>query len=323
MIRIGLLGASRISHGAVIRPASEFDNVAVRRIAARDPVRAGAFAGDYGIEGTEPDYAALVSSDAVDLVYNALPPSEHARWTIAALEAGKHVLCEKPFAMNAGEARLMVDTANASPGCLIEAFHYRFHPLFDRVLAIVGSGAVGTIRRLDANFDAPIHYDRSEIRYRPELGGGSLMDLGCYPLHWVRTILGTEPEVAAARADWHASGVDVAMDAELRFPGDIGARVRCSMDESSLAGFDAKIEITGEAGRILVDNPLAPHDGNAIIVETADGVRRETVAGEGTTYLYQLRHVLDVIAGTTEPLTGGADAIANMAAIDTVYALAR
>ena len=134
MTRIGLLGASRIARGAVIEPVAEIANAKVSRVAASSREKALSYAEEHGIPGIEADYAALVGSDAVDLVYNALPPSGHMRWSIAALESGKHVLCEKPFAMNAREAGKMVAAAEASGRFLIEAFHYRFHPLMLRVL---------------------------------------------------------------------------------------------------------------------------------------------------------------------------------------------
>ena len=132
MIRIGLLGASRVSRYAVIEPAAHIDGIEVHTVAARDAARAAAFAEELAIPHVAADYEALIASDAVDLVYNGLPPSSHARWTIAALEAGKHVLCEKPFAMNATEAQAMVDAAGRTGKILVEAYHYRFHPLFAR-----------------------------------------------------------------------------------------------------------------------------------------------------------------------------------------------
>ena len=169
MIRIGLLGASRVSRYAVIEPAAEVAGVEVSAVAARDAARAAVFAGENGIAKVEADYEALVSSDEVDLVYNGLPPSGHARWTIAALESGKHVLCEKPFAMNAGEARAMVDAAERTGNYLIEAYHYRFHPLFARVLGVLDSGVIGPVRGMGAHFNVRIVPEQGEIRYDPAL----------------------------------------------------------------------------------------------------------------------------------------------------------
>ena len=320
MVRIGLLGASRVSRYAVIEPAATVEGVEVVAVAARDPARATLFAEEHRIPHVAANYDALVKSNEVDLVYNGLPPSAHARWSIAALESGKHVLCEKPFAMNAAEARMMVDAAERTGNVLIEAYHYRFHPLFARVLEIIGSGRIGALRGLDAHFNVPIACEPGEIRYDPALGGGAMMDLGCYCVHWARSIMGSEPEVLSALATRHESGVDVAMQALLEFDGGVMARVSSSMAEDVPEGLDAAMAITAERGTMTVVNPLAPHAGHELILETADGSSNEEVAGE-TTYAHQLRHVIAALKGETAPLTGGSDAVANMVVLDSIYRL--
>ena len=292
----------------------------VSTVAARDAARAALFAEENGIPHVVPDYEALVTSDAVDVVYNGLPPSGHARWSIAALEAGKHVLCEKPFALDAGEAREMVSAAERTGNHLIEAYHYRFHPLFARVLELIGADSIGSIRELDAHFNVRISPEGGEIRYDPALGGGAMMDLGCYCVHWVRTVMGTEPEVLSASAVRHDSGVDVAMQAELGFPDGVRAKVSSSMAEDLPDGLDAGLVITGERGRLSVTNPIAPHMGHELVLKTPQDVIREEVAG-GTTYYHQLQHLRDVLNGEVIPLTGGDDAIASMRVLDEIYRL--
>lgn len=317
-LRIGLLGASRIAPGAVIRPAAGLASAEVTRIAASSRDKADAYAREHGIPGVEDDYAALVASDAVDLVYNALPPSGHMEWTIAALRAGKHVLCEKPFAMNAGEAERMVAVAEETGLALVEAFHYRFHPLMLRVLDIVRSGQIGQVTNLEARFCYPIPYQPGELRHEPGVGGGALMDLGCYPVHWVRTIMGTEPEVVSASAVQEREGVDVAMRATLEFPGGIPARVICSMAADLEPELDAGLAVQGDQGRITVTNPLSPHTGHQLQVRSTAGDTSDVVDGQST-YFHQLEHVADLIAGDVRPITGGEDAIANMRLIDAIY----
>lgn len=320
MIRVGLLGASRIARGAVLKPANEIAGVEVVAVAARSPQSARAYADEHGIEHVEPDYQALVSSDHVDLVYNALPPSGHKRWTVAALASQKHVLCEKPFALNAEEATAMVDAADEAGRVLIEAFHYRFHPAFNRVLELLRSNAIGSIRAIRCHFDIPVPCVPGELRYDRSLGGGAMMDLGCYPLHWSRTVAGKEPEVVSAQARWHESGVDVAMEAELEFPGGVAARVSSSMSEDLPEGLDAKLHIAGERGELTLINPLAPHIGHELQIREGNEERTETIDGEST-YHHQLRHVMDVLSGAATPITGGADAIANMRVLDAIYRL--
>ncbi|MEO0997388.1 MAG: Gfo/Idh/MocA family oxidoreductase [Pseudomonadota bacterium] len=317
MIRIGLLGASRISREAVIAPAARIGGVEISCVAARDPARAKAFADEHGIPRVERDYAALLRSDAVDLVYNGLPPSEHMQWSIAALRAAKAVLCEKPFALNAGQARLMVEAAAQNGGILIEAFHYRFHPLFGRVLDVLRSGEIGAIRSLGGRFNVAIPFRRGELRYDSCLGGGAMMDLGCYPVHWVRTVMGEEPVVVSATRELHPSGVDTATSAELEFSGGVCARISCSMDERLPNRLDAELVVSGDRGRLTVVNPLAPHVGHELIVDSAAGTRRQVVNGHST-YYHQLEHVVGVVNGERRQITGGPDAIANMSVIDAV-----
>ncbi len=321
MVRIGLLGASRIAVPAVVKPAADQANAAVTAVAARDASRAREYANEHGIDSALPDYRAMIESPDVDLVYNGLPPSEHAEWTIAALEAGKHVLCEKPFAMTSTEAEDMVAAAERAERVLLEAFHYRFHPLFFRVLKILGSGAIGTIQTVNAHFSVPIKFSETEIRYKPELGGGALMDLGCYPVHWVRTLLQSEPVVKSATRKMHASGVDVSTVAELEFPGGESARVSCAMNEDLEGGLDAQLSVIGTDGRLEVDNPLAPHNGNRITLTNARGLVGEEVDGHST-YYYQLEHMLRLVEGVGERILPPEDAVNNMRAIEAIVAAA-
>lgn len=318
-LRIGLLGASRIARGAVIEPAASMGDVEVTRVAASSADRARAYADEHGIPGVEDDYAALVASDAVDLVYNALPPSGHLQWSIAALEHGKHVLCEKPFAMNAGEAERMVAAADGSHGVLIEAFHYRFHPLFERVLDIMRGGMLGKVRHVSSHFDVAIPYRPGELRHTLEVGGGALMDLGCYSVHWARTLMQSEPQVVSAEAVQRREGVDESMRAVLDFDG-VPADIGCSMAED-IPRARAELVIEGERGRLTVVNPLSPHNGHELVLELAGETTSETVDCNST-YWHQLRHVVDVVAGSAEPITGGSDAIANTQSVDAIYTAA-
>ena len=206
-IRIGLLGASKIARGAVMAPARADGRFVISAVAARDPSRARAYAEEHGIAAVADDYAALVTRDDVDVVYNALPPAGHARWTIAALEAGKPVLCEKPFARDAGEARAMVAAAQAASVPLLEAFHYRFHNVMLRAEALLRSGAIGALTGGGAEFHVAIPRTPGELRWSAEQGGGGLMDLGCYPVHALRTLFGAEPTIGSASAVFE-DGVD-------------------------------------------------------------------------------------------------------------------
>ncbi|MEO0983812.1 MAG: Gfo/Idh/MocA family oxidoreductase [Pseudomonadota bacterium] len=315
-VRVGLLGAAKIAPPAVIKPAAQRSDCEVVAVASRDRARGEAFAAEHGIAAIETDYEALVRRDDIDLVYNGLPPSRHKDLSIAALEAGKPVLCEKPFAMNAAEARAMVEAAGRADRPLIEAFHYRFHPVFQRVMEILSVGALGEVSAISATFTVAIPYRKGELRHTAALGGGALMDLGCYPLHWVRTVAGCEPDVISAVAHEKRPGVDVAMEADLAFPSGVSAKVSCSMARG--APFAALLKVTGAEASLTVVNPIAPHFGHEIRLTRDGETQSETVDGM-TTYDHQLAHVIDVLGGRAAPITGGADAVANMAAVDAMY----
>ena len=314
MFRIGLLGASRIAPPAVIAPAAAHPDFTVTAVAARDEVRARAYADEHGIPNVARDYSALIDREDVDIVYNGLPPAAHAAWTIAALHAGKAVLCEKPFAMNAAQAREMVEAATASGSVLIEAFHYRFHTVIRQSEQLVSSGVLGRLIGAEAAFSVPIPRTRDELRWRADLGGGGMMDLGCYPLHALRTLIGAEPTVVSALGRFE-DGVDTELSAQLEFPGGVGARLSCSMIAKTP---NAALTLMGERGKLEIINFVAPQLGCAFST-TIDGEKVARSTAGPSTYEAQLAHVHDVLTGKSPPLTGGEDSIATMTAIDAIY----
>ncbi len=319
MIRMGLLGASKIAPQALIEPARRRDDCEVVCVAARDGDRARAYAEQHKILESTGSYEALIAHPGIDLIYNALPPHRHADLTIAALEAGKAVLCEKPFAMNATEAQAMTEAAERTGRPLIEAFHYRFHPMFGDILAQLRSGAIGKLCAIKSEFSVAIKYRPGELRHDPALGGGALMDLGCYALHWARTVAGSEPRVTQARSKLSEHGADLVTTAQLEFEDGVTAQVRTSMAPGQR--FKALLAIQGTEGILVARNPLHPHRGHSITIRKGLSIRRYTVPGE-TTYDHQLAHMIDVLKTNAPPLTGGADGVANMALIDAVYAAA-
>ena len=319
LTRVGILGAAKVAEFALIEPVADNDKATISAVASRSVERAQAYAQKHSIPAISDDYQALVEREDIDLVYNALPSSKHAAMTIAALHAGKPVLCEKPFAMNANEARQMVSVAQETGLPLIEAFHYRFHPAFSFILDELRKGKIGTVQSITGRLTGPIPNTDGEIRHIPELGGGALMDLGCYPVHVLRTLMGEEPTVAEAKAVMSESGVDLSFEGHLRFPCGARGKVVCSMALD--AKLEARLEIVGDAGQIDFINPLAPHMGHKITIKTAEE-KHYKLAEDKTSYSCQLEHVLDVLAGTAQPLTGSGDAIANMTVIDNLYAAA-
>jgi predicted dehydrogenase len=314
-IRIGILGAARIAPAALVRPAREVDGVVAHGIAARVPARAGEFQIKHGITKAYPSYEALLNDEEIGAVYNPLPNGLHAAWSIRALEAGKHVLCEKPLAANAAEVTQMRDTAQRCGLHLMEAFHYRYHPLADRMRAIIESGELGEIKHVEASLCFPLPFF-NDIRYDFGLAGGSLMDAGCYAVHLVRFLANAEPEVVSARATLRNPDIDRAMEADLRFPDGRTGQVRSSLFSRRLLSVFARV--VGDRGEMRVDNPILPHFFHRLRVRTRGGRRREVVAGEAT-YTAQLRAFVRLITEGTPVPTGPDDALANMRVIDAIY----
>jgi predicted dehydrogenase len=317
-LRIGVLGAARIAPMALIRPARAVPDAQVVAIAARNRERAAAFARKHGVPRVADDYDALLADPAVDAIYNPLPNSLHMPWTIRALDAGKHVLCEKPLAANADEARAMADAAARTGRVLMEAFHYRYHPLAARMRAIIESGALGTVRHIETTMCIPLLLP-GDIRFQWALAGGATMDVGCYTISLLRFLAGAEPEVFRAEARLSSPNVDRWMTADFRFPDGRTGRITCSLFSSQLVRLGAVVR--GDAGEMRVFNPFVPQFYHRITLRTPAGVTRERVPGDAT-YTHQLRAFVDAVRNHIPVPTDPAEAIKNMAVIDAVYAKA-
>ena len=313
------LGAARITPGALIRPAAKNPAVEVVGVAARDPERAREFADRHGIGRVYESYERAVGDPEVDAVYNPLPNGLHGRWTLAAIDAGKHVLCEKPFAANAEEAAEVARRATAAGVVVMEAFHYRYHPLASRLLEIVGSGELGAVRRIETSMCFPL-LSRGDIRYRLDLAGGALMDAGCYPVHLMRVLSRSEPTVRRAAAKLASPGVDRAMRAEVDLPGGAVGVITTSMLSSALLNVSARVE--GEDGELRVLNPFAPQHYHRVKVVTTQGHRVEHLT-RTPTYEFQLQAFAYAIRHGGPVLTPPADAVKNMALIDAIYRAAK
>ncbi|GAB3748808.1 Gfo/Idh/MocA family protein [Microlunatus parietis] len=313
-VRIGVLGAARIAPAALIEPARTVPGAEVVAVAARDLSRAEDFARRHGIRTAYRDYRALLDDQRIDAIYNPLPNGLHGRWTLAALEAGKHVLCEKPFTANAEEARTVAAAAKASGLVVMEAFHYRYHPLARRLRELILSGELGTLRHVETAMCFPLPVF-SDIRYDYGLAGGALMDAGCYAVHLAR-LLGGEPEVISAVAKLRDPRVDRAMTAELRFPGGHTGTVRCSMWSRDVLRMSARV--VGDRGELRVINPYAPQYGHRLSVRIGDHRRVERFSRRPT-YAYQLSAFVAAVLDGVPPLTPPEDSIASMTVIDAIY----
>ena len=316
-IRLGLIAASRIAQGAIIEPLPDVDGVELVAVAARDLERARAAADEWGAAQAFGSYADLIASDDVDAVYIGTPASLHREWAIAAIEAGKHVLCEKPLAANADDARAIA-AADRGDVVVMEAFHWRYHPFVDRIRAALDGGELGRIDRIEAAFDIPDgRIGRDDIRWDLALGGGATMDLGCYSIQFVRWAAGAEPDVVSAEAVCPVDQIDGSLAAELRWPSGVTGRIQSSMIAPGET-VEAWLRVVGEDGRLIVTNPLAPQRGATLVVETGDRLRYEA-ADTSTTYFHQLVAFRDAIVDGTPFPTTTADGVRNMELIDACY----
>ncbi len=316
MIKIGILGASRIAPNALVAPAQSLaGEVRVEAVAARDPARAADFARRFGIPRALGSYEELVADSAIDAVYVALPNSLHAGWSIRALQAGKHVLCEKPIACIAPEAQRMNEAAHAAGRVLVEAFHYRCHPMTLRMKEIVAGGELGELRHVEAHFCIPF-WQPSGIQFHHELGGGSTMDLGCYCVNLIRCLAGAEPEVISARALTASPQIDRFMEADFRFPPGATARMTCSLRSRVLLRTRALVQ--GTKGELRVRYPFQPHWFHRLKVRGGSGTRVEQFSPEPS-YLWQLRAFAAAVRGEAPVVTTPADAVSNMRVIDAIY----
>jgi predicted dehydrogenase len=313
LVRFGALGAARITPAALIRPARTVPEVAVTAVAARDPGRAREFADRHNVPVVHESYEALIADPEIDAVYNPLPNSLHAPWTLRAIAAGKHVLCEKPFASNEAEAAEVAGAAASAGVVVMEAFHYRYHPLARRMQ--IAAGEIGELRHVEAALCFPLPRF-SDIRYRFDLAGGAMMDAGCYAINCIRMLGEGEPKVTGARAKLHDPRVDRAMVADFRFPGGATGRIRASLWSAQPIRVSAKA--IGERGELRVLNYLAPQAFSLLRMRTAEGRRWERVQGE-TTYAYQLRGFVAAVLRGEPVITSAEDAVANMRVIDNVY----
>lgn len=314
-MRIGILGAARIAPAALVNPAKKNAEVEVAAVAARDISRAKAFADKHGIDRVHRNYEALVADPDLDAVYNPLPNGLHGTWTRAALAAGKHVLCEKPFTANAAEAREIADLATQSDRVVMEAFHYRYHPLTLRVEEIIASGELGALHRVEAAMCFPLP-KFSDIRYTYALAGGATMDAGCYAVHMVRTFGGSTPEVVSAQAKLRDPQVDRAMTAEVRFAGGHTGRIHTSMWSKDLLAMSAKV--IGSDGELSVLNPVLPQVFHRLTVRSLNGKRAERFPRRAS-YAYQLDSFAAAVLRGDPIQTTPEDAVENMMVIDAIY----
>jgi D-xylose 1-dehydrogenase (NADP+, D-xylono-1,5-lactone-forming) len=314
--RWGILSTADISR-RLIQAIRQSRNGEVIAVASRELARAERWAAKHAIPQVFGSYEELLRAKVVDGVYLPLPNALHAEWTLRALEAGYPVLCEKPIAANAAEAE-QIQTASARTGLLVaEAFMYRFHPMFERVRALIHEGAIGTLSTIFSRFTFLLD-DRTVNVASAELAGGALRDVGCYCVNVARLLTGFEP-VRVSAFD-RRSTVDDTVLALLDFPN--GVLAQC---ETSIANFERhRVELAGTTGTIVLDQPWVPGEGATGFTLHQSGKPTQWLAVPGANaYQLQVEHFVDVVQGRARVRWGMDDAVANMRVLDAIAASAR
>jgi predicted dehydrogenase len=309
-LKWGILGTGNIARKfAAQLPQSS--RAELTSVGSRSDQSAARFAEEFG-GSAHGDYQAVLADSNVEAVYVSLPNSLHHQWTIRALQSGKHVLCEKPIASSLAEAEEMFDAARRTGRVLIEAFMYRCHPAIEKLIAMVHSGTIGRIKLIRSHFtfnrpDAP-----DDVRFQPDLAGGSLMDVGCYPINLCRALVGGEPTGMHAVAHRHASGVDDYAAGCLDFGGEALAVFTCGMTVEA----DRSTYVGGSEGYLEIDTPWFS-DGSFTLV-TEKGARRETlrVPAPMAPYALEAEAFAATVRDGADPWISEADTRGNMRILD-------
>ncbi|WP_373230120.1 Gfo/Idh/MocA family protein [Cohnella sp.] len=320
-LRWGILGCAAIADRAVIPGIQASETGQLVGIASRDESKAKNKAEQFGIPKFYGSYEALLADPDIDAVYIPLPNHLHKQWTIAAAQAGKHILCEKPLALNAQEAQEMVDTCKEAGVHLAEAFMYRHHPRIARVKEIVASGEIGELRVIRGTFTYNGAANEGDIRQVKDWGGGGLFDVGCYPLSAARLIIGEEPEAVTVHALFSPEHDDVDMMASglVEFPGNVALTFDCGM----WAAFRNDLEIVGTEGTIVLKPSFLPSKENdTIMVQVGDKTRQEGPYGIDA-YVSQSDQFARTAWGEEEAAYSAQDAVGNMRLLDACIASAR
>lgn len=313
-IHIGVLGAARITRWSLVGPARRVPGVEVTAIAARDRDRAEVYARHHHIPHVHDSYEDLLLDDRIDAVYLPLPAALHARWAIAAINSGKHVLVEKPFASNADAAALVAHADAAAPVTVMEAYHSAYHPIHAQLRAIINDGKLGDIVHASASFHATVP-PGPDIRWNPGLGGGALLDIGYYPVRVLRELFGLSPTVDSATAQ-SVGVIDHDVRATLTFDHGVTGHIEASMWPKRRTR--PRLEIVGTRGSLSLTSPYMPQLAGVLRVRTRTSSFTR-VASPTSTYRSQLEAFRDAITVDAPFPTRSHSAVQQLETIDAIY----
>jgi predicted dehydrogenase len=324
-LRWGILGTGNIARQFAAGMAGSKRGV-LRAAGSRDAAKAQAFAQAHGVPAAHGSYGAVLDDPQVDAVYISLPNSMHCEWTLKALAAGKHVLCEKPLASNEAEVRRMFDAAKAANRLLVEAFMYRSHPLLKAVRSEVAAGTIGEVRMIRASFCFRLINTEGNARFSSELAGGGIMDVGCYCVDFIRQFAGPAPRAVHAVARLHASGVDDMAAGVLLFPGGAVGSFTCGMamqadNAACISGTEGYIEIPVpwkppvQGARYAIVRGTPPKMEKATAVKGPSREER-TVDADRPLYALEADDFAAAVQDGAPPAISGDESIGNMLVLD-------
>jgi predicted dehydrogenase len=314
IIRWGVIGTANIARVAVIPAIQAAEGSVVSAVASRDPDKAKAFAAKLEIPCFYGTYQELLNDPDIDAVYIPLPNSLHMEWAVKAMNAGKHVLSEKPLALNSDQCRMMEKAAKDNNVLLMEAFMYRFHPRTVKVKEMIEQGVIGDVSTIEASFTFRLN-NPENIRLSADLGGGALMDVGCYCVNVIRTMIGQEPVAVSAFSVPAESGVDGSLTGLISFPGGVTAHFDCSLTQERRERY----LVAGTDGFLEVSNAFLPGTNDCTIREVRGRSEEKIHTIKGVDeYCLMVEHFTDCIINNKNPRYNAAEAAANMDVINAL-----
>jgi D-xylose 1-dehydrogenase (NADP+, D-xylono-1,5-lactone-forming) len=304
----GLLSTARINR-ALIKPLRASKRTRLLAVASRGISSAESYAREWAIPRAHGSYEALLADPEIDVIYNSLPNHLHAEWTIKALQAGKHVLCEKPLALSLDEVDAMIRTSQESGNVLAEAFMYRHHPQTLKVKELVDGGALGKLQLIKGAFTFTLDREGNYRNYK-EMGGGSIWDVGCYPISYARMLAGEEPVEVSGWQVEGAGGSDESFIGQMRFDGGIHAQ----FDSGFKSPSRAHIEIVGTEAVLDIPNPFKPGGKSDMVLRHGDGAETIKIKGQEL-YLGEVEDMCDAVLTGKPSRIPLSDSRGNIAAI--------
>ena len=312
----GLLSTARIN-AALIPPLLASKRNHLLAVASRTQESAEKYAREHEISRAHGSYESLLADPEIDVIYNSLPNHLHAEWTIKAVEAGKHVLCEKPLALSVEEVDAIQSAARKHGRVAAEAFMYRHHPQTLKVQELLKNGSLGTLKLIRGSFSFVLSRE-GDVRLDPAMGGGSIWDVGCYPISYARTVLGEDPLEVFGWQVTGPTGIDETFVGQMRFDHDIHAQFDCSF----AIPFHSFMEIVGSEGMLNIPRPFKPETDEKIYLTRGDKTETITIKGQEL-YLGEVEDMADAILLGREPRISLDDSLANVAAISALLESAR